>query len=132
MVSGLSVIHSDICMQVALRAMGFGVKKADVLELLELHGEEDNDQLDFATFRLLVTDKLQSRTFVDEYRRAFQLFDVLGTGSIDLATLKHIVKSLSLDIEEAELQDMIAQFDADKDGLINEQEFLAIMCAGDD
>lgn len=118
--------------QVALRAMGFGVKKADVLELLEMHGEEDNEQLDFGTFKLLVSDKLQSRTLVDEYRRAFQLFDVLGTGTIDLATLKHIVKSLSLDIEDAELQDMITQFDQDKDGLINEQEFLAIMCAGDD
>lgn len=38
-------------MQVALRAMGFPVKKAEVHELLRRHGEEENDKLDFETFK---------------------------------------------------------------------------------
>ena len=102
--------------------MGFGVKKADVFELLQRNGEEENDALSWEVFKQVVSDKLQDRSLADEYRRAFQLFDVLGTGTIDLATLKRIVKTLNVEIEDAELQDMIVQFDSDKDGMINEQE----------
>lgn len=49
-------------MQVALRAMGFPVKKADVAELMDRHGEDPSNKLDFESFRRIVTDKLQERT----------------------------------------------------------------------
>ena len=49
-------------MQVALRAMGFPVKKADVAELMDKHGEDPSNKLDFESFRRIVTDKLQERT----------------------------------------------------------------------
>lgn len=42
-----------------------------------------------------------------------------------------IVKSLGLDIDDAELQDMIAEFDLDKKGAVNIDEFLSIMNASD-
>jgi Ca2+-binding EF-hand superfamily protein len=37
-----------------------------------------------------------------------------------------------VDIEPQELHDMIAEFDADGDGAINQQEFKAIVTAMDD
>lgn len=74
----------------ALRALGFGVRKADVLELLRKHGEEDNARLSFHTFRDLVAGKLAERTVQDEHRRAFALFDLLGTGTIDFPNLKKV------------------------------------------
>ena len=50
--------------QVALRALGFPVKKAEVLELLRRQAvdEERIDKLDFETFRLAVGEKLGERT----------------------------------------------------------------------
>ena len=84
-----------VCAQVALRALGFGVKKADVVELLRKHGEEDSDKLAFHTFRELVADKLQERTVQDEYRRAFSLFDNMGMGAIDFPSLKKVRRSAS-------------------------------------
>lgn len=119
-------------LKVALRALGFGVKKADVLELLRKHGEEDSDKLAFHTFRELVADKLQERTVQDEYRRAFSLFDNTGMGAIDFPSLKKIVKTLNLSIDDGELKDMIHEFDTDKDGAISLDEFLAIMNASSD
>lgn len=47
---------------------------------------------------------LCQRTPLDEHRRAFQLFDVLGQGAIDFVTLKRVAKSLNLDIPDEELQ----------------------------
>ncbi|KAG2447802.1 hypothetical protein HYH02_007259 [Chlamydomonas schloesseri] len=112
-------------LKVALRALGFGVKKADVADLLTRHGEDGTQQLDFQTFRRVVADMLCQRTPLDEHRRAFQLFDVLGQGAIDFVTLKRVAKSLNLDIPDEELQDMLHEFG--KDGLITEQDWLAIM-----
>ncbi|EFJ40187.1 hypothetical protein VOLCADRAFT_78083 [Volvox carteri f. nagariensis] len=112
-------------LKVALRALGFGVKKADVMELLSRHGEEHTERLDFQTFRKLVADQLSQRSVLDEHRRAFQLFDVLGQGAIDFITLKRVARSLNLDIPDEELQDMIHEFG--KDGMITEQDWLAIM-----
>lgn len=56
------------------------------------------------TFRKLVADQISQRTMLDEHRRAFQLFDVLGQGAIDFATLKRAVRSLGMDIPDEELQ----------------------------
>ncbi|KXZ43718.1 hypothetical protein GPECTOR_82g252 [Gonium pectorale] len=112
---------------VALRALGFDVKKADVAELLVQHGEEHAERLDFQTFRKLVAEMLLSRSLVDEHRRAFQLFDVMDQGAIDFVTLKRVVRSLNLDIPDEELKDMIHEFG--KDGLIREEQWLAIMNA---
>ncbi|GLI61697.1 hypothetical protein VaNZ11_004175 [Volvox africanus] len=114
-------------LKVALRALGFDVKKADVIELLSRHGEESAERLDFQTFRKLVADQMSQRSILDEHRRAFQLFDVLGQGAIDFVSLKRVVRSLNMDIPDEELQDMVHEFG--KDGMINEQDWLAIMSA---
>lgn len=42
-----------------------------------------------------------------------------------------MVKSLGLDIQEAELQDMIDEFDHDKDGMINQAEFMSMLMNDD-
>ncbi|GFR50931.1 hypothetical protein Agub_g13251 [Astrephomene gubernaculifera] len=114
-------------LKVALRALGFDVRKADVLDLLARHGEQNADRLDFQTFRELVAEVLSQRSAMEEHRRAFQLFDHLGQGAIDFAALKRVVRSLGLDIPDEELQDMIHEFG--KDGLITEQDWLAILNA---
>lgn len=49
-------------MQVALRAMGFPIKKSQVAELMAKHGEEATESLDFETFQTIVSDRLSERT----------------------------------------------------------------------
>jgi Ca2+-binding EF-hand superfamily protein len=43
-----------------------------------------------------------------------------------------VCAAVQVDIESQELQDMIAEFDRDGDGAINEEEFKAIVTAMDD
>ena len=40
-------------------------------------------------------------------------------------------RSLGMEIGDAELEDMVAEFDLDKDGMINEQEFLVGVALGE-
>jgi Ca2+-binding EF-hand superfamily protein len=80
----------------------------------------------------VLTTKLLERSPQDEIRRAFALFDLQQTGRITVKELSLIARQLQVDIEPQELQDMVAEFDKDGDGAINEQEFKAIMAAADD
>lgn len=114
-------------LKVALRALGFPVKKSEVRELLQGHGQSENGPLDFRQFHDIIASKLTERTFVEEMRRAFQLFDLSGTGSIDLHNLSTICQQLGLALPLEQLKEMIQEFDQDGDGKVNEQEFAAIM-----
>lgn len=78
-----------------------------------------------------MTFKLQERSPQDEARRAFQLFDLQQSGRITLRDLQAIARQLQCDVEPQELEDMIAEFDQDGDGAINEEEFRAIISAQD-
>jgi centrin-3 len=80
----------------------------------------------------VLTTKLLERSPQDEIRRAFALFDLQQTGRITVKELSLIARQLQVDIEPQELQDMIAEFDRDQDGAINEEEFKAIVTALDD
>ncbi|KAF8068438.1 CETN3 [Scenedesmus sp. PABB004] len=118
--------------KVALRAMGFPVKKADVAELLRDHGLPGDAPLAWPAFSELLAAKVSERSPHDEVRRAFTLFDVRGAGRITLEDLGAIARQLRCDIEPEELRDMIAEFDRDGDGAISEEEFRAIVAAHDE
>ncbi len=59
---GLALVAHMERAQVALRAMGFPVKKADVREMLKRHTDEGQEKLDYEIFRHVVSDKLSERT----------------------------------------------------------------------
>jgi len=71
-----------------------------------------------------------NRDPVEEIRRAYTMFDEDGKGGISIADLRRIAKDIGETLEEEEIRAMIDEFDMDGDGLINEQEFLAI-CRGE-
>ncbi|KAJ9518857.1 hypothetical protein QJQ45_026098 [Haematococcus lacustris] len=118
--------------KVALRAMGFPVKKADVVELLRRQGEEESASVDYEVFMRVVSEMLSTRTYSEDLQRAFHLLDVHGVGKIDLPSLRKTVKSLGLEVPESELVMMISEFDKDHDGMIDLKDFMAIMAHVDE
>ncbi|KAJ3150023.1 Calcium-binding component of the spindle pole body (SPB) half-bridge [Geranomyces michiganensis] len=116
-----------------MRALGFDVKKPEVLKILREY--EKNGQtglIDFDDFNKVMTEKILSRDPIEEIRKAFQLFDDDGTGKITLRNLRRVAKEIGESLDDDELQAMIDEFDLDQDGEINEQEFLAIMTDNND
>jgi len=115
-------------LKVALRALGFDLKKAEVLKILR-----DNDRsqgsglIIFDDFSKVVTERILARDPLEEIRRAFRLFDDDNTGRISLRNLKRVAKELGENLDDEELQAMIEEFDLDQDGEISEAEFIAIM-----
>ncbi|KAF8215653.1 hypothetical protein K438DRAFT_2007975 [Mycena galopus ATCC 62051] len=118
-------------LKVAMRALGFDMKKAEVLKILRDHdttGRVDGRSLmNFDDFAKIMSERILARDPMDEIRRAFQLFDDDNTGKISLRNLRRVAKEIGDRLEDDELQAMIEEFDLDGDGEINEQEFFAIM-----
>ncbi|KDN35893.1 putative CDC31-spindle pole body component, centrin [Tilletiaria anomala UBC 951] len=114
-------------LKVAMRALGFDLKKAEVLKILRDSDKSGQGVMEWEDFNRIMSERIASRDPMEEVRRAFALFDDDGTGRISLRNLRRVAKELGESLDDEELQAMIDEFDLDQDGEINEQEFVHIM-----
>eukprot|EP00743_Colponemidia_sp_Colp-15_P004352 GILK01004694.1.p1 GENE.GILK01004694.1~~GILK01004694.1.p1 ORF type:complete len:170 (-),score=41.35 GILK01004694.1:139-648(-) len=114
-------------LKVAMRALGFDVKKANVLELMKEYDRESTGSIQFTDFMDIMTQKISERDPTEEILKAFKLFDDDNSGRISLKNLRRVARELGENLSDDELQAMIDEFDKDQDGEINEEEFLNIM-----
>ncbi|XP_029940731.1 centrin-3 [Salarias fasciatus] len=114
-------------LKVAMRALGFEVKKVDVLKILKDYDREGNGKITFEDFSEVVTERILDRDPREEVLKAFRLFDDDESGRISLRNLRRVARELGEDVSDEELRSMIDEFDGDGDGEINQDEFLAIM-----
>lgn len=116
-------------LKVALRALGFNLRKPEVLKLLREHDRGDG-LMSLADFEKIsewsaahclgmgdtgerkegrrvqltpVTEKILSRDPMEELRRAFSLFDDDHTGKISLKNLRRVAKELGEHLGDEEL-----------------------------
>ena len=114
-------------LKVAMRALGFDVKKQEVLGLMREYDRDGAGQIEYPDFLEIMTTKIAERDPVEEILKAFKLFDEDNTGRIRLRNLRRVARELGENLSDDELQAMIDEFDKDGDGEINENEFLGIM-----
>ncbi|GBG92054.1 hypothetical protein CBR_g54309 [Chara braunii] len=121
--------------KVAMRALGFNVRKEEVRSLMSEYCQDDcspDDQTaTLSEFMDMMAVKIGERDPNEEIAKAFRLFDDDNTGKITMKNLRRIVREIGEDISEQELNSMIEEFDKDGDGEISEAEFYEIMrCLG--
>ncbi|XP_075934367.1 centrin-3 isoform X2 [Anarhichas minor] len=103
-------------LKVAMRALGFEVKKVDVLKILKDYDREGNGKISFEDFNEVVTDRILERDPTEEITKAFKLFDDDESGKISLRNLRRVARELGENVSDEELRSMIDEFDADGDG----------------
>lgn len=113
--------------QAALRALGFPAKKADVQRRLGIYGTEGSGVVNQQQFQLLMTEVMLGKDPADLLSNAFRLFDTQSMGKISPEDLRIIAGELGQQVEDQDLLGMIEEFDVDKDGCINAEEFQRIM-----
>eukprot|EP00397_Hematodinium_sp_SG-2012_P038144 GEMP01041456.1.p1 GENE.GEMP01041456.1~~GEMP01041456.1.p1 ORF type:complete len:182 (+),score=45.56 GEMP01041456.1:83-628(+) len=114
-------------LKVAMRALGFDVKKAEILELTRDYDRHETGYIGYEDFREILTERIANQDPLEEISKAFKLFVDDGAEKISFRNLKRIARELGEKLPDEELQAMIDEFDKDHDGQINEEEFVNIM-----
>jgi centrin-3 len=95
-------------LKVALRALGFEVKKADVRALVAEHAGGE-DRIGHDAFVAILTKKYLARDPEEEFRKAFSLFDEDGSGKVTAKNLRRVSRELGENIADDELEAMIGE-----------------------
>jgi centrin-3 len=86
-----------------MRALGFHVKKNEVLDLMREYDREGAGQIEFTDFLEIMTNKIQERDPIEEFLKAFKLFDEDSTGKITLKNLRRVARELGENLSDDEL-----------------------------
>ncbi|EAN33471.2 Caltractin [Theileria parva strain Muguga] len=114
-------------LKVAMRALGFDVKKKEVLDLIQKYDKTNTGYIDFENFKEIMVKKFSERDPMDEINRAFELFDEDNKGNIVFKDLKRVSMELGHNLTDDDLRAMIEEFDNDRDGAISKEDFVNIM-----
>ena len=113
--------------KIAMRALGFDMKKEDVILAIREFDRSGRGKVDYPTFLAIATKKITTRDPHGEILKTFDLFDVDKSGRISVENLKKIAQDLGEDLSEEELKAMVEEFDRDLDGELSFSEFKYIL-----
>eukprot|EP00802_Teleaulax_amphioxeia_P011180 Tamp_11210.p2 GENE.Tamp_11210~~Tamp_11210.p2 ORF type:complete len:216 (-),score=49.12 Tamp_11210:71-718(-) len=114
-------------LKIAMRALGFDVKKSEVREMVAEITKPDAESVDYDEFVQLMTVKMASRDSKHEILKVFKLFDDDHTGKISFSNLKRVIHMVGERLTDDEIQEMIDEADRDGDGELGEEEFYRVM-----
>ena len=124
---GQGVINAN-ALKVVLRALGFEPRKEEVKQMIaSVDGAAATGMIDFNEFLELLLVKMSEKDTKEDAMRAFRQFDLEQQGRISFDNLKSVARELGETMTDEEISEMITAADVDKDGYINEEEFLRIL-----
>jgi calmodulin len=112
-----------------MRALGQNHSDTELSEMIKSVDENGDNEIDFTEFLVLMKSRIGD-TNLDpdkEFRDAFKVFDIDGSGSISLSELRKLMEKLGQNLSEAEIRDMMVEVDTDGDGEISFDEFKTMM-----
>lgn len=93
--------------KVALRALGFEVKKEELRQLLSEVGCNVHSTIDFNEFMSVLLLKAGERETKSEVLRAFRQLDVADKGFVAMEDIQQVAELLEQDLTEDELREMM-------------------------
>ncbi|XP_060612508.1 uncharacterized protein [Anolis sagrei] len=114
-------------LKVSIRALGFEPTKEELRRIALDVDKEGSGKVGFDAFYSVMTRKMCETDSDEEILKSFKLFEDPESGKVSFKGLKRIADEIGAELTDEELQEMIDEADLDKDGLVNEQEFLRIM-----
>lgn len=115
-------------LKVMMRLLGYEPRRDQLARQLARAGISARAaRVEFEEFHSLMLNVMNEKDIQEEMARAFALFDVDKQGKISFANLKQVAETLGEKMSDAELQEMIDEADMDKDGYVNQSEFVRII-----
>ena len=113
----------------AMRALGFPIKKIDVIRYFKEIPKDISETLTFDEFVRIVQPIMPKRDSKEEVFKIFQLFDEDKTGKISFKNLKKIAAEVGENLSDLEIKEMINEADRSMHGeqLIDFEDFYRVM-----
>ncbi|KAK9684620.1 hypothetical protein RND81_10G221100 [Saponaria officinalis] len=118
-------------LRTGLKKVGSQLGDSEIMLLMEVADVDGNGYLDYGEF-VAVTIHLQKMENDEHFHKAFLYFDKDGSGYIELDELRDGLVDESGDTDFEVLNEIMREVDADKDGRISYDEFVAMMKTGTD
>ena len=113
----------------AMRALGFPIKKVDVIRYFKEIPKDISESLTFDEFIRIVAPIMPKRDSKEEIYKVFALFDEDKTGKVSFKNLKKIAAEVGENLTDEEIKEMISEADRSthKEGLIDFEDFYRVM-----
>ncbi|VDN02228.1 unnamed protein product [Thelazia callipaeda] len=105
-----------------LRTMGQAFEERDLKQLIKEFDTDGSGEIEFEEFAAMVASFVvedDNAGLEEELREAFRLYDKEGNGYIAVSDLRDILRALDENVSEEELDEMIAEIDADGSGTVD-------------
>ncbi|XP_075246684.1 calmodulin-like [Convolutriloba macropyga] len=110
-----------------LATLGEPATEEELATIIAEVDKDGNGEIDFPEFLQMMAGKLKERKLEDDLQEAFRIFDQNGDGLVSPAELKFVMVNLGEEIDDEDLDVLVAQVDKDGDGQLNYQEFVQLM-----
>lgn len=107
--------------------LGQSVSDENIQEMLEDVDTDAEGNLDFESFRKIMTQKMATTDINKEMQEAFNFFDQDGDGTITAEELRLCMQKLGEELTEDEIKEMLKEADADGNGEIEYAEFVKLI-----
>ncbi|XP_050210077.1 calcium-dependent protein kinase 1-like [Mercurialis annua] len=114
-------------LKAGLKRVGANLKESEIYDLMQAADVDNSGTIDYGEF-IAATLHLNKIEREDHLFAAFQYFDKDGSGYITPDELQQACEEFGL--EDVRLEEMIREVDQDNDGLIDYNEFVAMMQKG--
>merc|ERR1712086_245350 len=112
----------------AMRALGLDSRDPDeVRKMIEDIDKDGSGTIDHDEFLTMMSAKVEDSGSKEAMAKVFALFDDDGTGGITFANIKRVAADLGENMSDEDLQEMFDEGDKDGDGIVNMDEFMAIL-----
>jgi calmodulin len=110
-----------------MRSLGQNPSEAELQDMVNQVDLDGNGTIEFDEFLYMMSRQMRDGDTEEDIKAAFRVFDKDGDGKITTAELTHIMNNLGEPLTQEEVDEMIAQADTNKDGIIDYAEFVHLM-----
>lgn len=121
------ILKLNVELKAAMVSLGFDSKNGAIFQMITDLDSDGNGSLDFNEFLGLMTTKISDRNTKTQYQKVFNMYDDGKNGYLTVDNLARVANELGETVSAEELGELIRRADTDKDGVVSEEEFYAIM-----
>ncbi|KAG2228186.1 hypothetical protein INT45_009233, partial [Circinella minor] len=110
-----------------MKALNMSVSEVEVKSMIRELDADGSGSIDFEEFLSMLTRTKSNVDAQRELLETFKVFDKNNDGTISANELRNVMNNLGEKISEAELEQMLLEADANKDGVINYEEFVKML-----